>query len=82
MKEFLFAALPFVIMGLCVAVYVVIYNSSKEKNRKICITEGMCFGMCLGVTLSTIFDFNMGILICLGALVGELIGVCIEKREK
>lgn len=72
MKEFLFAALPFVIMGLCVTVYVVVYNCKKD-NKKTYITEGMCFGMCLGVTISTIFDLNMGIAICLGALLGELI---------
>lgn len=74
MKEFILAALPWVIMGISVAVLVV--NRKKTQGTvDTYITEGMCAGTVLG----SMDVFNMGLGISLGMLVGEAIGYCIKK---
>lgn len=78
MKEFILAALPWVIMGISVAVLVV--NRKKTQGTvDTYITEGMCLGMCAGTVLGSMDVFNMGLGISLGMLVGEAIGYCIKK---
>ena len=77
MSVFFSAALPFVIMGVCLAI---IFANSK-KDKKTYVAEGMCIGMCLGTGLSTIFKINMGLGISLGMLIGETIGILKEKKN-
>lgn len=81
MKDFIFAAMPFVITGVCVAVLCA--NGKKEDlgDTKNFLTEGMCIGMCLGVALATSLQMNLGLGISLGMLVGETIGMFIKKKE-
>ena len=69
MKEFIIAALPFVLMGICLAVMCVNHHKNKEsENVGNYLTEGMCLGMCMGITASTALHFNVGLGISLGAL--------------
>lgn len=75
MKDFIFAALPFVIIGICVAI---ICSKFKEKKKTYC-SEGMAIGMCFGVAFSTIFHINLGLGISIGMLIGEAIGISKEK---
>ena len=76
MKDFIFAALPFVIIGICVAI---ICANFKEEKKTYCL-EGMAIGMCFGVVVSSVFPINYGLGISLGMLIGEAIGICKEKK--
>lgn len=85
MHEFVRAALPWVIMGLCIAIFSA--NKSKKKKTSHTKAEGdsdylslyMSLGMCAGVALSSIFSWNLGLGISLGMLIGMCIGFCIKK---
>lgn len=44
-----------------------------------CMTEGVCFGMCAGVVLSTTGFVELGLGISLGMLLGIVIGMNIKK---
>lgn len=78
MKEFILAASPFVVIGLCIAVIVKNFNTKKE--GKTYITEGMCLGMCFGSLIGTFFIEHIGIFLSLGMLIGETIGCSINKE--
>ncbi|MCQ2551027.1 MAG: hypothetical protein MJ146_02395 [Clostridia bacterium] len=77
MKDFILSALPFVIIGLCLAI---IFANVKKKKDNYC-SEGMCIGMCLGVAVSTFMNISMGLGISLGMLIGETVGILIEKDK-
>ena len=76
MKDFIFAALPFVIIGICLAI---ICANFKNEKKTYC-SEGMAIGMCFGVAISSALHINLGIGISLGMLIGEAIGICKEKK--
>ena len=78
MKDFIFAALPFIIIGICLA----IICANFKKDKKTYCSEGMSIGMCLGVALSSTFKMNIGLGISLGMIIGEVIGILIEKKDK
>lgn len=80
MKEFIISALPFLIIGICLAIICANFKKSKVNEEKTYQTEGMCFGMCLGVALSTSLNFDMGLGISFGMLVGETIGILVKKK--
>ena len=80
--DFLRAALPWITMGLLLAVFFA-RSAGKEKKEKKTDdygTEGMCLGMCLGTAIGTAFENNTGIGICLGMLIGLAIGSSIKKE--
>lgn len=77
MKDFILAALPFVIIGICLAI---IFANFKEGKQTYC-SEGMSLGMCLGLALSSSLNINMGLALSLGMLIGETIGILIEKKD-
>lgn len=79
MYSFFISALPFIIIGLALAL--LFANKSIIKKDNNYMTEGMCIGMCLGVSLSTSFDVDMGIGIGCGMFFGEVIGLLIEKKS-
>lgn len=82
MIEFVKKALPFIIVGVCLAIMAVNHNKSKsEENVDNYMMGGMCFGMCLGVSFSQVINVNMGIGISIGMLIGETIGFLIKKKE-
>ena len=60
--SFLQAVLPWVTMGLLLAVFAVRYahkEKAKDKGGDYG-TEGMCLGMCLGTAIGTAIDNNTG----------------------
>lgn len=84
MKDFVFAALPWVAIGLCLAILFA-RSAKKEKEEKSTEnygTEGMCLGMCLGTAIGTSIGNNTGIGLTLGMLLGLAIGSCIEKKDE
>lgn len=76
MKDFILAALPFVIIGICLAF---IFANYKEGKKTYC-SEGMAIGMCLGVAISSSFHINLSLGISIGMLIGEAIGITKEKK--
>lgn len=82
MKDFIFAALPWVIMGLCLACLAANIAGGKrkragdtEKKDETYMVEGMCLGMCAGVVFSMLG-------ISLGMLIGMAVGSFIHKNNK
>ena len=81
--DFLSAALPWICIGLLLAIFFA-KNSRKKKDDKTkenYSTEGMALGMCFGVAIGTAFGNNTGIGLSLGMLAGLVIGSCIEKKN-
>ena len=92
--DFITAALPWLCMGLLLAVFFA--KSAKRKDsgnenqsektdtekKENYGLEGMCFGMCFGVALGTSIGNNTGIGMSLGMLAGLVIGTFIEKKEE
>ena len=82
--DFIMAALPWIAMGLLLAIFCARSASGKrksdEKNENYG-TEGMCLGMCLGTAIGTALD-NTGIGISLGMLIGLAIGTCLKKEAQ
>ena len=76
MKDFILAALPFVVIGICLAIICANY---KEGKKTYC-SEGMAIGMCLGVAISSSLNINLGLGISIGMLIGEAIGMSKEKK--
>ena len=82
--DFLRAAMPWVAMGLLLAVFAA--RSAKKKNEEDQTdnygTEGMCLGMCFGTAIGTALGNNTGIGISLGMLLGLAVGSSIKKEEQ
>ena len=81
--DFLRAALPWIAIGLLLAVFCArsMGKKKKEKQSDDYGTEGMCLGMCFGTALGTSLG-NTGIGISLGMLIGLAIGSCIKKEAQ
>ena len=77
MKDFVFAALPFIIIGICIAI---ICANFKDEKKTYC-SEGMAIGMCFGVAATSVLHINMGLGISIGMLIGEAIGISKEKKD-
>ena len=80
--DFLGAALPWIAVGLLLAVLFArgAGKKAKEQETDNYGTEGMCLGMCLGTAIGTSLGNNTGIGISLGMLVGLAIGTSIKKE--
>ena len=80
--DFLRAALPWIAVGLLLAVFAA--RGARKKNKKEQTgdygTEGMCLGMCFGTAIGTALGNNTGIGISLGMLIGLTIGTRIKKE--
>ena len=81
--DFLSAALPWVCIGLLLAIFFARSARKKKGNKKNenYGTEGMALGMCFGTAIGTSLGNNTGIGLTLGMLAGLLIGSCIVKKE-
>ena len=81
--DFLLAALPWICMGLLLAIFLAKSDQEKKgkKKKDNYATEGMALGMCFGVAIFTTFGNNTGIGLSVGMLVGYFIGLCIEKKK-
>ena len=80
MKEFMMAALPWICIGIAIALFAVNHGATKkakdsEKEYGNYMTEGMCLGMCVG----TAFGGN-GLIY--GMLLGLVVGMLIKKDNE
>ena len=71
MKDFITAALPFVVCGS--AIICLVMNRNKKESY---IGEGMCFGSMIGA----MSPYYLGLSLSLGMLIGEAIGLFFSKR--
>ena len=80
---FTIAALPWIAMGLLLAVLCVRASSRKmtQKKKGDYSSERMSIGMCFGVAMATAFHINTGIGMMLGLLLGLAIGLSKEKES-
>ena len=80
--DFIRAALPWIIMGLLLAVYFARCAGKKKKEEQTGDygAEGMCLGMCFGTAIGTALGNNTGIGISLGMLLGLAVGSSIKKE--
>ena len=81
--DFLSAALPWICIGLLLAIFFAQSVRKKKDNKKNenYGTEGMALGMCFGTALGTSLGNNTGIGLALGMLAGYAIGLSIEKKN-
>ena len=93
MVDFLLAALPWVLMGVAVALFAGHHAKSKrqpgndeqegaggdKKGADNRMAEGMSLGMCFGVAISSSGICDLAIGISLGMLLGMLVGMNIKK---
>ena len=82
MYEFFRAAMPWVAVGIVLAVLAAKGANRKkdDKSRDNYGTEGMCIGVCIGTALGSALWNNTGLGISMGMLVGLVIGSCIKKE--
>ena len=78
--DFMSAALPWIAMGLLLAVIFAraAHSNKKEKDHG---SEGMAIGMCFGVALSTALHINVGLGMMAGMVLGLLVGSGIESNQ-
>ena len=76
MKDFIFAALPFIIIGICLAI-IFVNGNNKDKTY---LSEGIAIGMSLGVAIASSLHINLGLGSSIGMLIGEAIGISIKKK--
>lgn len=78
--DFLSAALPWLSIGLLLAIFFA-QNARSQKDKKENFgTEGLALGMCFGTAIGTSLG-NTGIGLTLGMLAGLVIGSSIEKKK-
>ena len=80
--DFLRVALPWIAIGLFLAVFFARSAGNKKKEKEIDNygTEGMCLGMCFGTAIGAALGNNTGIGITLGMLLGLAVGTGIKKE--
>ena len=82
--DFLSAALPWICIGLLLAIFFAQSARKKKGNKKKenYGTEGLALGMCFGTAIGTSLGNNTGIGLTLGMLAGFVIGSFVEKKKK
>ena len=82
--DFIRAALPWIVMGLLLAVYFARCAGKKKKEEQTGDygAEGMCLGMCFGTAIGTAFGNNIAIGLPLGMLFDLAVGSSIKKEEQ
>ena len=81
--DFMSAALPWIAMGLLLAIFFAkAAHEKKDKEKKEDhSSEGMALGMCFGVALSTALHINVGLGMMAGMVLGLLVGSEIKKKS-
>ena len=79
-NDFMSAALPWIAMGLLLAIFFAraAHGKKKEEDHG---SEGMALGMCFGVALSTALRINVGLGMMAGMVLGLLVGSGIESNQ-
>ena len=80
MKEFMMAALPWICIGIAIALFAVNHGAAKkakdsDKEYGNYMTEGMCLGMYVGTALG-------GNGLIYGMLLGLVVGMFIKKEKE
>ena len=78
MADFFMAALPYVAMGVTVA----LLAANHQRERSSYLTEGMCLGLALGAGLSSLLQMELGLSMSLGMLLGAALGQLAPKKQK
>lgn len=81
MKEFIMAALPFIILGLCIIIIIKFNMDDKNKDNTY-ILEGMGLGMSFGLMIGSALKYDIGLCLSLGMIIGEVIGYSLTKDNK
>lgn len=81
--DFMSAALPWIAMGLLLAIIFVraAHGKKEEAKKEDHGSEGMALGMCFGVALSTALHINVGFGMMAGMVLGLLVGSGIESNQ-
>lgn len=83
--EFIKAALPWVVIGITLAIVSVVFHNKKKEEDSISegIGLGMCFGVAIGSGLTGRFGSQaLAYGICFGMLAGLLYGKYAKKKKK
>ncbi|MBR3126287.1 MAG: hypothetical protein IKF42_12825 [Mogibacterium sp.] len=77
------AAMPWIALGLLLAVFCVRASSGKmtQKKKDDYSSEGMSIGMCFGVAVASALHMNLGLGMILGMLLGLIIDSVKEKED-
>lgn len=86
-KDFIYAALPWIAIGLFLAIFFARKKMTGNKkaednstdNHTDYTAEGMSIGMCFGAAIGAANVINIGTAMCLGMLIGLIIGMQIKK---
>lgn len=73
MKEFIFAALPWVCLGLSLSLAALRFSLGKRDVQESYLLECQCLGVCLGVLWG-------GSGMCYGMLLGAALGMLLPKH--
>lgn len=77
MKDFLIAALPWILIGLFLAILFANREKLKKENE---ISSSICIWMCLGVTFGIVLK-QLAIGISGGLLIGILLGISEKTKQ-
>lgn len=85
-KDFVLAALPWVVMGIALAVAAVAVSRRRKTNGKPAketyMGEGMALGMLFGVAIGSTDGVELSTGLSMGLMLGMVVGLCIEKKGK
>lgn len=91
MQDFIIAALPWIAIGIAIALVVTNFRSNEntEKSKKHIkddhISIGMCLGMCMGTAIGSALTGTFGEIaltygICFGMLIGVIAGLFMRRK--
>ena len=82
MLEFIMAALPWLCIGLLVAIFAVREKQKKDHPEKEDNygSEGMALGMCFGTAIASAMKQDIGLGISIGMLIGLAVGTSKKKK--
>lgn len=70
MKDFITAALPWVLVGLSIAVLPIITAQEKQASRKSHVLKGGCIGFCIGTLLYVVLGWALWVSMLIGMVIG------------
>ena len=82
--DFMSAALPWIAMGLLLAIFFAkaAHMKKKDEKKEDHGSEGMALGMCFGVALSTALHINVGLGLMAGMVLGLFVDSGIKKKDE